>query len=122
MRLRSMRLNYCDVAITTTIWSKLAEEQRKILYYPFASQDTLDTAFSIPWEIKLKTRKHILRGAGRHLGIPHHSESPEAKLRHRFGPLGGNRRSDRATDRPRRQSSGHKTSFAICRAETRTRP
>jgi len=63
-------LNYCDVAITTTIWSKLAEEQRKILYYPFASQDILDTAFSIPWEIKLKTGKHIVRGAGRRLGVP----------------------------------------------------
>ena len=63
-------LSYCDVAVTTSIWSKLAEGQRKILYFPFASQDILDCAFSISWEIKLNRSKHVLRKVGRQLGVP----------------------------------------------------
>jgi asparagine synthetase B (glutamine-hydrolysing) len=63
-------LNYSDVAVTTTVWSKLGEGQRKILYYPFASQDILDAAFSIPWGIKLKSKKHVVRGVGKLLGVP----------------------------------------------------
>jgi asparagine synthetase B (glutamine-hydrolysing) len=63
-------LSYCDVAVTTSIWSKLAEGQRKILYFPFASQDILDCAFSISWEIKLKRSKHVIREVGRRLGVP----------------------------------------------------
>jgi asparagine synthetase B (glutamine-hydrolysing) len=63
-------LNYCDVVTTTSVWSKLAEGQRKIVYYPFASENVLNVAFSIPWEAKLKTGKHLLRGVGRRVGIP----------------------------------------------------
>ncbi len=62
-------LNY-DAATTATIWSKLAEAQRKILYNPFASREMLDAAFSVPWEVKLKTRKHLTRGVGRRVGVP----------------------------------------------------
>ena len=59
-----------DVAHTTAIWSKLAESQRKIVYYPFASKGVLDAAFSIPWEAKLKTEKHIIRQVARRVGVP----------------------------------------------------
>jgi asparagine synthetase B (glutamine-hydrolysing) len=62
-------LNF-DVVNTAVVWSKLAEEQRKILYFPFASADVLDAAFSIPWETKLKSEKHVIRGVGRKLGVP----------------------------------------------------
>ena len=62
-------LNF-DVCTTSSVWFKLAEGQRKILYFPFASQLVLDAAFSIPWEIKLKTEKHIVRTVGRRLGVP----------------------------------------------------
>jgi asparagine synthetase B (glutamine-hydrolysing) len=62
-------LNF-DVGLTTTVWSKLAEGQRKILYYPFASPDVLDAAFSIPWETKLKSEKHVIREIGQKLGVP----------------------------------------------------
>lgn len=62
-------LNY-DAATTATIWSKLAEAQRKILYNPFASREMLDAAFSVPWEVKLKTKKHLTRGVGRRVGVP----------------------------------------------------
>jgi len=63
-------LNYCDLAVGVSTWSKLGEAQNKILYYPFASQEVLDTSFSVPWEIKLKSLKHLARGVGRHLGVP----------------------------------------------------
>jgi asparagine synthetase B (glutamine-hydrolysing) len=64
-------LNF-DVTITTSIWSKLAEGQQKILYLPFANGDVLDAAFSIPWNVKLQTEKHVIRGAGMKLGVPPH--------------------------------------------------
>jgi asparagine synthetase B (glutamine-hydrolysing) len=62
-------LNF-DVCTTCSVWSKLAEGQRKILYFPFTNQRVLDAAFSIPWETKLKTEKHIVREVGRRLGVP----------------------------------------------------
>jgi asparagine synthetase B (glutamine-hydrolysing) len=62
-------LNY-EVAYTTAVWSKLAEGQRKIVYYPFATKDLLDLAFSVPWDIKLRKPKQVLLKTGRRLGIP----------------------------------------------------
>jgi asparagine synthetase B (glutamine-hydrolysing) len=62
-------LNF-DVANTVAVWSKLAEGQRKILYFPFASAEVLDAAFSIPWETKLKSEKHVIHGVGRKVGVP----------------------------------------------------
>ena len=59
-----------DVSITQSIWSKLAEGNGKILYYPFNSSKLLNNAFSIEWETKLKQPKNILRGVARVLHIP----------------------------------------------------
>ena len=59
-----------QVATNVALWSKLAEGQGKIAYYPFADRDLLDFAFSIPWDLKLKSAKHFLRESGRALGIP----------------------------------------------------
>jgi len=59
-----------QVAANVALWSKLAEGQGKIAYYPFADRDLLDFAFSIPWKLKLKSEKHFLRESGRRLGIP----------------------------------------------------
>jgi asparagine synthetase B (glutamine-hydrolysing) len=59
-----------QVSTNVALWSKLAEGQRKILYYPFASQDLLDFAFSLPWDLKLKSAKYLLRESGRALQIP----------------------------------------------------
>jgi asparagine synthase (glutamine-hydrolysing) len=64
-------LNF-DVTLTTGVWSKLAEGQRKILYFPFITPDLLNAAFSIPWEAKLKSEKHVLREVGRRFGVPKH--------------------------------------------------
>jgi hypothetical protein len=52
------------------VWSKLAEGQRKILYCRFEGKELLDAAFSIPWEIKFKSSKHIVRQVGKKLGVP----------------------------------------------------
>jgi asparagine synthetase B (glutamine-hydrolysing) len=59
-----------DVTTNIALWSKLAEGQGKIAYYPFATQELLDFAFSIPWEVRLRNPKHVLRETGRRLGIP----------------------------------------------------
>lgn len=61
---------HSDIAITQSIWSKLAEDGRKMLYHPFTSKEVLDSAFSIQWEEKLKHPKNILRGVARVLSIP----------------------------------------------------
>jgi len=63
-------LNYGEVAVTTTVWSKLAEAQKKAVYYPFLTEATLGATLCIPWEEKLKREKHIIREAGRVLGVP----------------------------------------------------
>ena len=59
-----------QVAANIALWSKLAEGQGKIIYYPFADRDLLDFGFSIPWNLKLKSAKRFLRESGRALGIP----------------------------------------------------
>lgn len=59
-----------DVTTNIALWSKLGERQGKVVYYPFAAQQLLDFAFSIPWNVKLRNPKHILRETARGLGIP----------------------------------------------------
>ena len=67
--LSSYNFNF-QVGTNIALWSKLAEGQHKILYYPFANKDLLDFAFSIPWNLKLRNPKHFLLETGRGLGIP----------------------------------------------------
>jgi len=57
-------------AITQSIWSKLGESQGKILFYPYTNFNLLNYIFSIPWEIKLKKHKNILRNVAHQLNIP----------------------------------------------------
>jgi len=57
-------------SISQWIWSKLGESQRKIIYYPFSNMDLLNYVFSIPWNVKLKKPKGVLRGVARQLKIP----------------------------------------------------
>jgi asparagine synthetase B (glutamine-hydrolysing) len=62
-------LNF-QVAANVALWSKLGEGHHKILYYPYASEQLINFAFSVPWRLKLKSPKHLLRLAGRRLGVP----------------------------------------------------
>jgi asparagine synthetase B (glutamine-hydrolysing) len=57
-------------AVTQSIWSKIAEDNRKIAYYPFVNTDLLDYTYFIPWIVKLRNPKNVLRGIARHLNIP----------------------------------------------------
>ena len=58
------------VSVSQSIWAKLGESQRKILYYPFNHLDLLNYAYSIPWDLKLKTPKYILRWIARQYEVP----------------------------------------------------
>jgi len=55
---------------TQAIWSKLGEGENKILYYPFSDVDLINYTFSIPWNIKLKKQKNILRFIANQVDIP----------------------------------------------------
>jgi asparagine synthase (glutamine-hydrolysing) len=59
-----------DVAATTAIWSKLAESQGKVMYYPFVDSEVRAASFSIPWDVKLRSEKHVIREVGRQLKVP----------------------------------------------------
>jgi asparagine synthase (glutamine-hydrolysing) len=59
-----------STAISTAIWSKLAESQEKLIYYPFIEERIMNYAYSVAWEVKLKSKKHILREIARRLEIP----------------------------------------------------
>ena len=59
-----------SASVTQAIGAKLGESQRKILYYPFCHPDLLNYAFSIPWDLKLRKRKNILRSVARQYGVP----------------------------------------------------
>ena len=59
-----------QVTITQSIWAKLGESQRKILYYPFEQLDLLNYCYSIPWDLKLRNPKDVLRNVARHNNVP----------------------------------------------------
>jgi len=57
-------------SVTQSIWSKLGESQDKILFYPYTNFDLLNYIFSVPWDVKLKKSKNILRNVAHQLNIP----------------------------------------------------
>jgi asparagine synthase (glutamine-hydrolysing) len=59
-----------SASTTQAIWSKLGESENKILYYPYTHIDLVNYAFSIPWDIKLKKPKNILRFVAHKLDVP----------------------------------------------------
>jgi asparagine synthase (glutamine-hydrolysing) len=58
------------LSVTQSIEAKLGESQRKILYYPFNHCDLLNYGYSIPWDLKLKTPKNILRRVACQYDVP----------------------------------------------------
>jgi asparagine synthase (glutamine-hydrolysing) len=52
---------FSDEDVTLAIWSKLAEGNNKIIYFPFYDSVLLNYVFSIPWNIKLQRPKDSLR-------------------------------------------------------------
>jgi len=59
-----------SASATQAIWSKLGEGEKKILYYPYTNIDLINYIFSVPWNIKLKKPKNILRHIARQIEIP----------------------------------------------------
>jgi hypothetical protein len=55
---------------TKALWSKLGEDQRKIVYYPYSGADMLDYIYTIPWKVKLGRSKGVLRQLATNLSIP----------------------------------------------------
>ncbi|VVB62042.1 Asparagine synthase [uncultured archaeon] len=50
-----------DEQSTLSIWSKIGEGNKKIIYTPYYDQTVLDYAFSIPWKLKLHRPEGYLR-------------------------------------------------------------
>lgn len=59
-----------DTSITQSTWAKLGESQRKIVYYPYNQCNLQNFTYSIPWDVKLKSPKYVLREVAHHYNIP----------------------------------------------------
>lgn len=55
---------------TISIWGKLAEASGVYLACPYTSPSVLAAVMTVPWDIKLQEKKHLVRAALRQLGIP----------------------------------------------------
>lgn len=58
------------VHATIAIWGKLAEASGIYLACPYTSPSVLAASMTIPWEVKLREQKYLVRTALRGLGIP----------------------------------------------------
>jgi len=63
-------LDHLEGNETRSIWNRLAESAGKIFYFPFNNRKFVEACFSIPWTLKLREPKHVIRCAARELGIP----------------------------------------------------
>ncbi len=59
-----------DVHSTMAIWIKLAEASGVYLACPYTSPSVLAAAATVPWDVKLREKKHLVRAALRQLGVP----------------------------------------------------
>ncbi len=59
-----------DVHATITIWGKLAEASGVYLACPYTSPSVLEASMTIPWDVKLREKKHLVRAALLKLGFP----------------------------------------------------
>jgi len=54
---------------TMTIWGKLAEASGVYLACPYTSPSVLAAVTTVPWDVKLREKKHLVRAALRQLGV-----------------------------------------------------
>lgn len=73
-------LSHVHAAIT--IWGKLAEASGIYLACPYTSPSVLAAATTVPWNVKLREKKHLVRAALRQLGV---SETLIARRKLSFG-------------------------------------
>ena len=57
-------------SVTKSIWSKLGEGQGKIVHYPYGDDNLLHYIHTVPWSLKLKNPKNILREVAKQIGLP----------------------------------------------------
>jgi asparagine synthetase B (glutamine-hydrolysing) len=57
-------------SFTASIWSKLSESQSKIVFYPYSDDNLVNYLYTIPWNVKLRNSKNILREIARDIEIP----------------------------------------------------
>ncbi len=55
---------------TISIWGKLAEASGVHLACPYTSPSVLAAVMTVPWDVKLREKKHLVRAALRQLGLP----------------------------------------------------
>lgn len=53
-----------------SVLSKIGEKHGRKVFYPYLNDLMVEYAFKLPWEFKLKERKHVLRQVARKIGIP----------------------------------------------------
>lgn len=63
-------LDWVEGTETQAVWNKLAESMGKQLFFPFVSKKLVDFCFTIPWSLKLKKPKYIIRCAALELKAP----------------------------------------------------
>jgi asparagine synthetase B (glutamine-hydrolysing) len=57
-------------SIAKSIWNKLGESQGKIVHYPYGDDNLLHYIHTVPWNLKLKKPKSILREVAKKIDIP----------------------------------------------------
>lgn len=63
-------LDHLEGTETQSIWNRLAESAGKVFYFPFQTRKFVEACFSIPWTVKLREPKHVIRCVARELNIP----------------------------------------------------
>lgn len=60
----------CEGFVSMYVWSKLAESQGIVVVYPFPATSVVDYVTSVPWPVKLRETKHLIRALLRRYGVP----------------------------------------------------
>lgn len=55
---------------TQSTWSKIGEDQKKIVYYPFNNVALVNYLLSIPDDIDYKKYKYVVKETARYCGLP----------------------------------------------------
>ncbi len=59
-----------EAETTMRVWSNLAEASGRVVMYPFQSPALISFVMSIPWELKAKEPKRLLKDVAEALGLP----------------------------------------------------
>jgi len=63
-------LDWVEGTETQAAWNRLVEPMGKQLFFPFVSKKLVDFCFTIPWSLKLRKPKYIIRRAALELEVP----------------------------------------------------